>query len=414
MAAETEKPPEGYGARSGHGPALAGDVPRGGSPAGGLGGGDPAGGFAPPPLFLERMQRLKTAVACGTPDRVPVCLMMDSFAAVTAGVRMSEYSADVNRGGAAALATMEKLGDVDAIQFPVNLPKLLGMIWLTPVRIAGRDLAEDSLWQLDEQVRIRLEDYDRILEMGWTPWLGEYIGKYLQEEAAAAQVVVEAGPRWAAEFMKKGYVAFIASNVTHPFEQLSGGRSVKEFMLDLFQRGSKVVAVMEKIMEERRTETRQMVRHIGPYGYQVGSWRSSPEFLSPRLWDRFVWPYLKELVEIVAEEGGTPVLHFDANWDREIERLKELPAGRCILTTDGRTDVFRASRVLAGHMCIMGDVPPTLLTLGTVEQVRSYCRRLLTEIGPSGYIMAAGCTIPKDARLENVQAMVDSVKELGT
>ena len=181
-------------------------------------------------------------------------------------------------------------------------------------------------------------------------------------------------------------------------------------MLDLFHHGDKVQAVIEKVMIERREEVRQMVRHVGPYGYQVGSWRGSPEFLSPRLWNRFVWPYLKELVEIVAEEGGTPILHFDANWDREIERLKELPAGKCILATDGKTDVFRAGKILAGHMCIMGDVPPALLTLGTVDQVKAYCQRLLTEIGPSGYIMAPGCTIPKDAKFENVKAVVDSVK----
>jgi hypothetical protein len=362
------------------------------------------------PLFTERITRLKTAIALGTPDRVPVCLMMDSFAATTTGLKMSDYSADVELGGAATLATMEKLGDVDAIQFAVNLPKLIGMIWLTPVKIAGRELPDDSLWQMDEQERFHLDDYDRILEMGWSPWLGQYTGTYLREESAAAQAMMEAGPRWAGEFMKKGYVAFDVANATHPFEQLSGARSVKEFMLDLFHRGDKVEAVLAKIMEERREEVRQMVRHVGPYGYQVGSWRSAPEFLSPRLWNRFVWPHLKELIEIVAEEGGTPILHFDANWDREIERLKELPAGKCILTTDSKTDVFRAAKMLAGHMCIMGDVPPAMLTLGTVDQVKTYCKRLLTEIGPSGYIMAPGCTIPMDAKFDNVKAMVDSVR----
>ena len=82
------------------------------------------------------------------------------------------------------------------------------MIWLTPVKIAGKELPDDSMWQMDEQVRIQPDDYDKILEMGWSPWLGQYIGRYLREEAAAAQVIMEAGPRWAGEFMKKGYVAF--------------------------------------------------------------------------------------------------------------------------------------------------------------------------------------------------------------
>ena len=32
------------------------------------------------------------------------------------------------------------------------------------------------------------------------------------------------------------------------------------------------------------------------------------------------------------------------------------------------------------------------------------------EIGPGCFILAQGCSIPPDAKLENVRAMVDSVK----
>jgi uroporphyrinogen-III decarboxylase len=71
------------------------------------------------------------------------------------------------------------------------------------------------------------------------------------------------------------------------------------------------------------------------------------------------------------------VLHYDADWDREIERLKELPARKCVLELDGKTDIFRAKKILAGHMCILGDVHPALLTLGTVDEVKAYCKRLL-------------------------------------
>ena len=83
------------------------------------------------------------------------------------------------------LAAMEKLGDVDSVQLPTYAPAVLGMLWLAPMKLPGRDLPEDSQWQMDEQVRIQPEDYDRILEMGWSPWFGQYIGKYLGEAAAA-------------------------------------------------------------------------------------------------------------------------------------------------------------------------------------------------------------------------------------
>ncbi len=369
------------------------------------------GAFSPPPVFFERMRRLQTAVACGRPDRVPVCLVMDLFAANAMGVSYPDFVSSVDIAGQAMLGTMELLGDVDSIQFPTYAPDVLGMLWLAPMKIPGRELHEHAQWQMDEQVRIQPEDYDKILDMGWSAWLGRYIGRYLGAAAAADQALQEAGPRWTMEYMKKGYVVFSPLTVDHPFEHLAGARTVREFTLDLFHMPDKVQAVLDVIMAEKREQTRQFVRSVNQpgLGYWVGSWRTAPEFLSPRLWNRFVWPYMKELVEIVAEEGGTPVLHYDANWDREIERLKDLPARRCVLELDGKTDIFRAKKILAGHMCILGDVHPALLTLGTVDDVRAYCNRLLDEVGPDGYIMAMGCAIPPDAKFENVKAMVDSV-----
>jgi Uroporphyrinogen decarboxylase (URO-D) len=364
----------------------------------------------PEMLLMQRMSRIHTAIACHEPDRVPLSLVMDAFAARTMGVKLSDYVKDINVAGQVALATMEKLGDVDSIQFPAYAPSILGMLWLAPVKLPGRDLPDDSLWQMDEQVRIQPEDYDRILEGGWSPWFGQYIGKYLLDAIAAAGTLAEAGPRWAAEFMKKGYVVLSPMTVDHPFEHLCGGRSVKEFMLDLYHMPDKVQAVMDTIMVEKRVQARETIRAVGPVGYWVGGWRTAPEFLSPRLWGRFVWPYLKELVEIVVEEGGIPILHMDANWDREIERLKDLPKAKCLLALDGKTDIFRAKKILDGHMCILGDVPPALLTLGTVDEVKAYCKRLLAEVGPAGYIMGMGCAVPPDARFENVKAMVDSVQ----
>ncbi len=61
-------------------------------------------------------------------------------------------------------------------------------------------------------------------------------------------------------------------------------------------------------------------------------------------------------------------------------------------------------------MCLMGDVPPAMLTLGTVDDVKAYCDRLLTEVGPDGFIMAMGCALPPNAKFENVKAMIDSVQ----
>jgi len=51
-----------------------------------------------------------------------------------------------------------------------------------------------------------------------------------------------------------------------------------------------------------------------------------------------------------------------------------------------------------------------MLTLGTRDEVKAYCDRLLTEVGPDGFIMAMGCALPPNAKFESVKAMVDSVQ----
>jgi uroporphyrinogen-III decarboxylase len=62
-------------------------------------------------------------------------------------------------------------------------------------------------------------------------------------------------------------------------------------------------------------------------------------------------------------------------------------------------------------MCIMGDVPATLLKLGQPDEVHAYCRRLIDEIGfDGGFILSSGCTVPIDSKPENVKAMIESVR----
>jgi uroporphyrinogen-III decarboxylase len=76
------------------------------------------------------------------------------------------------------------------------------------------------------------------------------------------------------------------------------------------------------------------------------------------------------------------------------------------MALDGTTDIEHAKRTVGDRMCIMGDVPASMLYLQSPAEVRAYCRRLIQNIGPAGFILQSGCDIPANARLENVQAMV--------
>lgn len=81
---------------------------------------------------------------------------------------------------------------------------------------------------------------------------------------------------------------------------------------------------------------------------------------------------------------------------------------------DGASDIFRAKEVVGDKVCIMGDVPATMLALGSPTEVDEYCHRLIEEVGKGvGFILGSGCELPPDTRPENLKAMTESVKRYG-
>ncbi len=117
------------------------------------------------------------------------------------------------------------------------------------------------------------------------------------------------------------------------------------------------------------------------------------------------------MADAFAAAGLISILHFDTDWTLNLPYLKDLPRGKCICELDSRTDIFKAKEILKGHMCIMGDVPATLLSLGTEEEVVNYCNKLHEVVGrDGGFILSTGCECPIDAKFENVKAMLETAR----
>jgi uroporphyrinogen-III decarboxylase len=95
-------------------------------------------------------------------------------------------------------------------------------------------------------------------------------------------------------------------------------------------------------------------------------------------------------------------------------RERELPGRKIIPQIDGSTDIFRARRVIGDHCCPFGDVPSAMLAFGEEQEVTDYCRKLIDVAGgDGGFVLAAGCEIPPNARPENVKAMIEAATRYG-
>lgn len=266
-------------------------------------------------------------------------------------------------------------------------------------------------WQIVEKGMMTEEDYDTIIDKGWKYFFVEYCQKYLGNALEEAQYHAEHAGNAIKKFEEAGIVILTeGAFAPAPYEVLCAARSIPKFMRDLRRIPDKVQAAMDVIMEEGIKDLREQIQAIKPFSIFAGGARSAGDFISREAFERFVWPYFKEAVEVIVEEGSIAYLHLDLCWDRFLDYFLELPKGKCIFSPDSTTDIFKAKEVLQDRMCFAGDVSPTLLALGTPDEVYEYSMRLINEIGPKGFIMAAGCCIPANAKPENVKAMVSAAE----
>ncbi len=358
-------------------------------------------------LYRERLERILTTVALNRPDRTPVVLEYSGFAAWVTGTPMAEFISSPAKATETMMAAYELIGDGDAVNYGSFSPYGLSYSFLAKVRLPGRELPDNELWQVVETELMTAEDYDRILAVGWPVFFAGFMAERIFDDAApelipANQKPVDARGRWA----ELAVPVLSGGDVTTPIELLCGARSMTRFAFDMFNDGDKVEAVMAEIAPHLAGPVIAGALERGFPAVWVGGWRSAPAMLSPAMWDRFAWPHFRALVEEVVEAGLIAILHLDSDWTRELARFRELPKGRCIVALDGDTDIFKAKEILGDHLCLMGDVPATMLFTGTPDEVHAYCTKLISELGPEGFILQSGCDIPANAKLENVKAMV--------
>ncbi|MEM1784547.1 MAG: uroporphyrinogen decarboxylase family protein, partial [Candidatus Bathyarchaeia archaeon] len=107
------------------------------------------------------------------------------------------------------------------------------------------------------------------------------------------------------------------------------------------------------------------------------------EYLSPKLYYEFYWPYLKNIITSFYNRGIRCHVAFEGRHDAYLESILELPKGWGVAFFE-KTDVRKAKKILEGHTCVMGGVPPTLLLNATPSEVEEYVRKLLEEVMPGG------------------------------
>jgi len=373
-------------------------------------------------MSMSPQARLDASIALQPVDRIVCAPFINGYAGSFAGVTQVQFLNDFQLGLDCLAKLKAAYPGWDCNRGTYSLlgyGPLLKNNWLQKVLLPGEGLEENAQYQIIEEENATSEDLLAIKKKGLTPYMLKVV-KQVRPEAGLIHFLL-----WQWRFRRffnreiqasrlRGQSAYYGAASAPAFELFSITRSLDKFTRDIFRMKDDLEEILAIANRAEIKRSITVARRSGVPRIFISLTRCGPMFLNPKQFDRFVWPCVKEMAEAYIAQGLTPVFHLDTDWGRVLEKFLEFPKGKCLIETDGDTDLFRAKEILKDHTCLVGDISAARLTLGAASEVEDYCKKLLQEVGKGGgYIFSTGCMMPINARHENVKAMFDTVAKHG-
>jgi hypothetical protein len=361
---------------------------------------------------MTAIERMQCAIDLEKPDRVPICpLVTTASAAALTGQKNWEI---VHQGFDAQqdleISFFDEFGGWDGVN-----PALTPEVFTAGGFKVKKPTEESPEIQFLESEDTQYEDYEIIAEIGWMKFVTDHLIYRVSDIETPEEYnklfaeVINGTQRAVGQYQKRGAFVIYPVLYMHPFFVLSLSRSMVKFTEDLFYRPKMVEKALARMTEEFISFGLPFCKDTGLKVMGLVEERAGAFFYPLKIFERFWWPYTRQIMDAFWAEGIKIWFHLDTCWDKNIPYFKELPRGSGIIDLDGTTDIFAAKERLRNHMCITGDVHPTLMSLGKPEEVAAYCKKLIDEIGgDGGFILCTGCGLPSAAKKENFTAMLET------
>ena len=140
----------------------------------------------------------------------------------------------------------------------------------------------------------------------------------------------------------------------------------------------------------------------------MGMGDAAASLIGPQLYEEFVWPYEKRLIDGVHELGAAVRLHICGN-TRDI--LKGIGRLGCeIVDLDYLVPISEARQKMGQAQIICGNIDPvSVLQDSTPEQIHQAIGQCHKEAG-GNFIVGAGCEVTRNTPPENLRVLTDYAK----
>jgi uroporphyrinogen decarboxylase len=141
------------------------------------------------------------------------------------------------------------------------------------------------------------------------------------------------------------------------------------------------------------------------------------QIISPKQFEEFALPYLKEAHQYTLDKGIKNIFcHICGEQNLNLPHWAEVPFGDPGLLSFGHeVDLRKAIEMFGDQNVILGNVEPGVIQEGTWQEVYELSRQCIEKgkDAPSGYILMAGCDVPVMAPPFNLYAMKKAVMDFG-
>lgn len=403
--------------------------------------------------YQSRLDRFNKALRLESPDQVLVGPSSDHFFSTKlAGMSNKDAMLDHPKRYAALKETLLRFEFDIALQSGVYPAQWYSILGAKHYKWPGGGLPDDMTFQFVEKEYLLADEYDQFLAnpndftmrmlwprmtaglepLGGLPpfysigpdpiFLGPAFAHEeqlrvldtLKKLAEASQASSQAEVDYMAEVKELGYPVSYGANFTPPFDMVADFlRGLRGVMLDIFRVPDKLLAAVDLYVEPQIQAAIAWAESIDNPRIFFWLHRGAAGFMSDEHFEKFYWPSIRKVVLALVEAGLTPILHVQGDFTPRLRHLAELPCGKVPIHYD-RVDRKQALEVMGDRQCFWGGVSSALLSTGKPEQVKDDVKELIDMFGPKGGLIVDGSVgIPDEAKPENVQAMVEAVRENG-
>jgi MtaA/CmuA family methyltransferase len=137
----------------------------------------------------------------------------------------------------------------------------------------------------------------------------------------------------------------------------------------------------------------------------MGVGDAAASLIGPQLYEEFVWPYEKRLVDGLHAMGAKVRLHICGNTTKILASIGRL--GCDIVDLDFMVPVAQARQAMGPEQVLLGNIDPVrALRDGTPDSITAAVAQCHREAGDR-YIIGAGCEVPRATPRENVLALTE-------